>query len=125
MKLLLACTSGLLFALHTAAAPLTAGLPTPQRGGVTARAQDMDLELVATSTQVQLYLRSGQRSVDIAHTRARLTISSAAETQALDLRPAGDRLEAAGQFALAPGAVVVVTVATPGAAAVTARFVIE
>jgi hypothetical protein len=120
------CAIGLLaVALQGGAAPPAPGLPAPQRGGVTARAQDLELELVATPTLVQLYLRSRQGPLDIAHTRARLTISSAADTQALDLKPAGDRLEAAGQFALVPGTVLVATVAPRGTAAVTARFVIE
>jgi hypothetical protein len=120
------CATGLLVvALHGGAAPPVQGLPAPQHGGVTARAQDLELELVATPTLVQLYLRKRQGPLDIAHTRARLTISSAADTQALDLRPAGDRLEATGQFALMPGTVLVATVAPAGAPVVTARFVIE
>lgn len=118
--------AGLAVALHAAAAPpATAERPVPQHGGVTARAQDIELELVASPTSVQLYLRSRQRELDIAHAKARLTITSAADTQALDLKPAGDRLEAAGQFALLPGTVLVATVAARGAAPVTARFVLE
>ncbi len=96
----------------------------PKHGGVVVEVKDMDYELVARPTAIQLYLRDHGKGVDLSKASARLTLLTGSEKQAVELKPAGDRLEATGSFKVGPGskAVVVVTVAGKPA---TARFTLK
>lgn len=96
-----------------------------EHGGVVARVQDLQVELVATPHLIRLYLRRDGPPVDMAHSTAKLLLSQGANRQAVQLRPAGDRLEAAGQFELGPGTVVEAMVTTAHGPALTARFVLD
>ena len=94
---------------------------TALHGGVVTEVRDMDYELVAKLTLVQLYLRDHGKPADVSKAGAKLTLLSGTEKQEVELKPAGDRLEAAGSFKVGAGtkAVAVVTV---GGKASTARF---
>jgi hypothetical protein len=94
---------------------------SPKHGGVVTEVKDMDYELVAKSSVVQLYLRDHGKKVDIAKATAKVTLLTGAEKQEVELKPAGDKLEATGSFKVGPGtkAVAVVTVAGKPS---TARF---
>jgi hypothetical protein len=96
----------------------------PRHGGVVAEGRDMDYELVAKPTVVQLHLRGHGQKVDVAKASAKLTLLTGTEKQEVELKPAGDKLEAHGSYKLAPGtkAVAVVTV---GGKPATARFVLK
>ena len=96
----------------------------PLHGGVVVEVKDMDFELVAKATAIQLYLRDHGKPADVAKATAKLTLLTGAEKQEVDLKPAGDKLEATGTFKVGPGtkAVAVVTV---GGKASTARFTIK
>lgn len=96
----------------------------PMHGGVVVEVKDMDYELVARPSAIQLYLRDHGKKVDLATASAKLTLLTGTEKQEVDLKPAGDRLEATGSFKVGPGskAVAVVTVAGKPA---TARFTIK
>ncbi|GAP38770.1 hypothetical protein ABXN37_27110 [Piscinibacter sakaiensis] len=96
----------------------------PMHGGVVVEVKDRDYELVAKSTTLQLYLRDHGKPADIAKASARLTWLTGTEKQEAELKPAGDRLEATGNFKLGPGtkAVAVVTV---GGKPATVRFVLK
>lgn len=93
----------------------------PRHGGVVVEVKDMDLELVARPTVIQLYLRDHGQAADLSKATARLTLLSGSDKQEVALKPAGDRLEATGSFKVGPGtkAVAVVTVAGKPS---TARF---
>jgi hypothetical protein len=97
---------------------------SPKHGGVVTEVKDMDYELVAKSSVVQLYLRDHGKKVDIAKATAKVTLLTGAEKQEVELKPAGDKLEAIGSFKVGPGtkAVAVVTVAGKPS---TARFTLK
>ena len=96
----------------------------PLHGGVVVEVKDMDFELVAKATAIQLYLRDHGKPADVAKATAKLTLLTGAEKQEVELKPAGDKLEATGSFKVGPGtkAVAVVTV---GGKPATARFTVK
>lgn len=96
----------------------------PLHGGVVVEAKDMDFELVAQPASIQLYLRDHGKPVDISKASAKLTLLTGTEKQEVELKPAGNKLEAAGTFKIAAGtkAVAVVTVAGKPA---TVRFALK
>ena len=96
----------------------------PLHGGVVAEVKDMDFELVAKPTAIQLYLRGHGKSPDLSKATAKVTLLSGTEKQEVELKPAGDKLEATGSFKVGPGmkAVAVITV---GGKPATARFTVK
>jgi hypothetical protein len=97
----------------------------PLHGGVVIEVKDVDYELVAKPDRVQLYLRDHGKTVDVSKASAKLTLLSGSEKQEVELKPAGDRLEAAGSFKIGPGTKAVVVITQPGKPAATARFTIK
>jgi hypothetical protein len=97
---------------------------SPKHGGVVTETKEMDMELVAKPTVVQLYLRGHGNKIDVSKASAKLTLLTGTEKQDVTLQPAGDKLEASGSFKVGPGtkAVAVVTV---GGKAATARFAVK
>lgn len=96
----------------------------PKHGGVVAEVKDMDYELVAKTNLIQLYLRGHGNTVDVSKASAKVTMLTGADKQEVELKPAGDKLEATGSFKVGPGtkAVAVVTIAGKPA---TARFTLK
>lgn len=96
----------------------------PMHGGVVAEGKDIDYELVAKPTTIQLYLRDHGQGVDLSKASAKITLLNGTERQEVMLKPVGDKLEATGSFKAGPGtkAVAVVTVAGKPA---TARFTLK
>lgn len=82
-------------------------------GGVVVEVKDMDYELVARPTTIELYLRDHGKPADASKAKARLTLLTAGQKQEVDLLPAGDKLQASGSFKVGSGtkAVAVVTLA--------------
>ena len=97
----------------------------PLHGGVVVEVKDMDYELVAKPTVIQLHLRDHGKAADLSNASAKVTLLSGSEKQEVELRPAGDRLEAAGTFKVAAGTKAVAIVIIGGKAAVTVRFVVK
>lgn len=93
-------------------------------GGVVAEAKDIDFELVAKPESLRLYLRDHGKPVDVAKASTKLTLLAGGVKQEIALQPAGDRLEAMGQFKVT-GAKAVALVTLPGKPAVTVRFVLH
>jgi hypothetical protein len=96
----------------------------PLHGGVVVEVKDMDYELVAKPTVIQLHLRDHGKAADLTKATAKLTLLTGAEKQEVELKPAGDKLEATGNFKVGPGtkAVAIVTVAGKPS---TARFTLK
>ncbi len=96
----------------------------PKHGGVVTATRLMDYELVARPTVIQLYLRDHGKVADVSKATAKVTLLAGTEKQEVELKPAGDKLEATGSFKVGPGtkAVIVVTVAGKPA---TARFTLK
>ena len=97
----------------------------PLHGGVVVEVKDMDYELVAKPTVIQLHLRDHGKAADLSNASAKVTLLSGSEKQEVELRPAGDRLEAAGTFKVAAGTKAVAIVTIGGKAAATVRFVVK
>jgi len=93
-------------------------------GGVVVEVKDIDYELVAKPTMIQLHLRDHGKPADVSKATAKVTMLSGTEKQEVELKPAGDKLEATGNFKVGAGtkAVAVVTVAGKP---VTVRFTIK
>ena len=96
----------------------------PLHGGVVVEVKDIDYELVAKPTVIQLHLRDHGKPADVSKATAKVTLLTGTEKQEVELKPAGDKLEATGSFKVGPGtkAVAVVTVAGKPA---TARFTLK
>jgi hypothetical protein len=96
----------------------------PLHGGVVVEVKDMDYELVAKPTVIQLHLRDHGKAADLSKATAKLTLLTGTEKQEIELKPAGDKLEATGSFKVGPGtkAVAIVTVAGKPS---TARFTLK
>ena len=96
----------------------------PKHGGVVAPTKAMDFELVAKPTTIQLFLRNHGKPFDVSKASGKLTLLSGAEKQEVDLKPAGDKLEASGTFKVGPGTKAVAVVNVAGKPA-TARFALK
>ena len=97
----------------------------PLHGGLVVEVNDMDYELVAKPTVIQLHLRDHGKPTDVAKASAKLTLLSGAEKQEVELKPAGDKLEATGTFKVGPGTKVVALVTIAGKPAGTVRFALK
>ena len=97
----------------------------PLHGGLVVEVKDMDYELVAKPTVIQLHLRDHGKPTDVAKASAKLTLLSGAEKQEVELKPAGDKLEATGTFKVGPGTKVVALVTIAGKPAGTVRFALK
>ena len=96
----------------------------PLHGGVVVEVKDMDYELVAKPDLLQLHLRDHGKAVDVSKAAAKLTLLSGTDKQEVELKPAGDKLEAKGSFKVVAGTKVVVVVLATGKSS-TARFVLK
>ena len=97
---------------------------TALHGGVVAEAKDIDFELVAKPDSLRLHVRDHGKPVDVAKASAKLTLLAGGVKQEVALQPAGDKLEAMGQFKVT-GAKAVALVNLPGKPALTVRFVLR
>ena len=93
----------------------------PLHGGVVVEGKELDFELVAKPTTLHLYLRDHGTPVDMTKAAAKMTLLSGNEKQEVELKPAGNKLEATGNFKVGPGAKAVAVITVAGKSA-TARF---
>lgn len=96
----------------------------PKHGGVVAPTKAMDFELVAKPTSIQLFLRDHGKALDVSKATGKLTLLTGADKQEVELKPAGDKLEATGTFKVGAGTKAVAVVNVAGKAA-TARFTLK
>lgn len=97
----------------------------PLHGGVVVEVKDIDYELVAKPELIQLHLRDHGKATDVAQASAKLTLLSGADKQEVELKPAGDKLEASGAFKVGPGTKVVAVVTLAGKPVGTVRFALK
>lgn len=99
--------------------------PKTAHGGVMAKVEPLDVELVATPRKLTLYVMDHGKAVDTKGATAKLTVLAGTEKVEVALLPAGDnRLEGSGNFNLANGARVVGVVSVAGHKAVSIRWVL-
>ncbi|MCZ8030791.1 MAG: hypothetical protein O9339_08645 [Rubrivivax sp.] len=97
----------------------------PMHGGIVAPTKLMDYELVAKPTVIHLYLSDHGKAADVSKATAKLTLLSGTEKQEVELKPAGDKLEATGTFKVGPGTKIVAVVTIAGKSAGTVRFALK
>ena len=98
---------------------------SPKHGGVVTEAKDIDYELVAKPAAIQLHLRDHGKPVDVSKASAKLTLLSGTEKQEVELKPAGNKLEATGTFKVGPGTKVVAIVTIAGKPSGAVRFALK
>ena len=96
----------------------------PLHGGVLVVVSDIEYELVAKPDLMQLHLRDHGKTVDVSKASAKLTVLAGTDKQEVELKPAGDRLEAKGSFKVAANTKVLAVVSLAGKSS-TARFVLK
>lgn len=96
----------------------------PMHGGVVVEVKDVDYELVAKPTTIQIHVRDHGKPADVSKASAKVTFLTGTEKQEVELKPAGDKLEATGTFKVGPGTKAVAVVTINGKPA-TARFTIK
>jgi hypothetical protein len=109
-------------ATHLAAA---GGDHKPMKGGIVSPGKEADYELVARPEILQLYVRDHGKLRDVSKASAKLTLLAGIDKQEIELKPAGDRLEATGTFKVGPGTKVAAVVADGGRTLGTARFTLK
>lgn len=97
---------------------------TPLHGGLVVEVKDMDYELVAKPDSLALYLRDHGKAVDVSKVTAKITLLSGTDKQEVELKAAGDKLEAKGSFKVAAGTKAMAQV-TVGGKSSTAKFVLK
>lgn len=97
----------------------------PTKGGILVPGKEADYELVAKPKQIQLYVFDHGKPRDISKASAKLTLLSGTDKQEVELKPAGDRLEASGSFQVAAGTKAVAVVTDGGKTLGTARFTLK
>jgi hypothetical protein len=97
----------------------------PKHGGIVTEAKAFDLELVAKPATVQLHLRGHDgKALDVSKSSAKLTLLAGSDKQEVELKPAGDKLEANGNFKVGAGTKAVAVVNHAGKPT-TARFTLK
>ena len=125
MKLVQLIAALALAATGTAFAAAEHGHETkPLHGGVLVVVKDVEFELVAKSDSLQLHLRDHGKPIDVSKASAKLTLLAGTEKQEVELKPAGEKLEAKGSFKVAANTKVVAIVSLAGKSS-TARFVLK
>jgi hypothetical protein len=97
----------------------------PRHGGVVAPGKEADFELVARPDALQLYMSDHGKPMDPSRAAAKLTLLAGAEKTEVELKPAGDKLEAKGSFKVAAGTKAVAVVTNAGKTLGTARFTLK
>ena len=98
---------------------------TPKHGGVVVETKQLDQELVARPGVIQLYLSDHGKPVDVSKASARLTLLAGTEKQEVELKPAGDKLEATGSFKVGAGTKAIAVVTGASKSVSTARFTLK
>ena len=96
----------------------------PLQGGIVTVVKDIEYELVARPDTLQLHLRDHGQAVDVSKANAKLTLLAGSDKQEVELKPAGNKLEAKGSFKVAANTKVVAVVSLAGKSA-SARFVLK
>ncbi len=94
-------------------------------GGIVTEVKDVDYELLVKPDAILLFVRDHGKPVNISQASAKATLLSGTEKREIDFKPAGDMLEAKGNFNAIQGAKVLVAITLPGKPAATARFVLK
>lgn len=95
-------------------------------GGVVAVVKDMNYELVAKPTSLELYVTDHGKPVDVKDTTATVTLLSAAGKEEVKLAPiSGNKLGATGKFKTSAGTKALAAISMPGQSPMNVRFTLK
>lgn len=96
----------------------------PLHGGKVFEAKEFDVELVAKSDSIELYVRDHGKPVSLGGGVANLSILNGAEKKDFELKPEANKFKISGSFDMRKGTRVVAIIRLSGKV-VTARYVID
>lgn len=94
-------------------------------GGIRLETRAMDMEVIAKTDLIQLYVSDHGKPLKIDGAKAKVTLLNGAEKSEIELQPAGDKFEAKGAFKVSKGTKGVVLVTLAGKPGTTARFTVQ
>ncbi len=97
----------------------------PKFGGVVVETKAGDLEIVAKTDSLQIYVSDHGKAAKLAGAKAKVTLLNGTEKSEVALIPAGDKLEAKGVFKVAKGTKGIAVVTLAGKPPATARFEVK
>ncbi|TAK74009.1 MAG: hypothetical protein EPO12_21280 [Aquabacterium sp.] len=97
----------------------------PMHGGVVAEAKGMDVELVAKSNQIDLYVRDHGKPVRLEGASARLTLVNGSEKSEAQLKAVDDKLVAQGTFSVVSGTKVSAVITMVGKKPINVNFIVR
>jgi hypothetical protein len=98
---------------------------TPKHGGVVLETKAGDLELVAKPDMIRVHVSDHGKPMKLTSGTGKVTVFNGAEKTEAPLALVGDKLEAKGNFKVAPGTKVLAEVSLNGKPAVAARFTLK
>ncbi len=96
-----------------------------RHGGIFVATKTLDFEIVAKPDLIQIYVNEHGKAAKLDGGKAKLTLLNGAEKSEVELVPAGDTLEAKGNFKVVKGTKGIASVTLAGKPAATARFEIK
>jgi hypothetical protein len=96
-----------------------------KHGGVFVETKTLDFEVVAKPDMIQVYVGEHGKVVKLEGAKGKVTLLNGTEKTEVDLTPAGDKLEAKGNFKVTKGTKGIASVTLAGKSAATARFEIK
>lgn len=100
------------------------GVAKAKHGGVVQKANDKTYELVLHADGAAIHIDDHGKPVSVAGASGKLTVLSGANKSEVELKPAGEKLEAKG-IKLTPGNTVVASVTTADKKTVNVRFTVK
>lgn len=94
-------------------------------GGIRLESKVMDMEIVAKTDVIQLYVSDHGKPLKIDGAKAKVTLLNGAEKTEIELQPAGDKFEAKGTFKVSKGTKGIALVTLAGKPGTTARFTMQ
>ena len=94
-------------------------------GGIRVESKVMDIEIVAKTDVIQVYVSDHNKPLKIDGAKAKVTLLNGTEKTEIDLLPAGDKFEARGAFKVSKGTKGIVLVSLAGKPGTTARFTVR
>ena len=110
---------------HAAKPDNHAHVAKPAYGGVVTVVKDVNYELVAKADSIALYVSDHGKPVDLKGASAKVTLLSSGGKTDVALSPAGDRLEAKGNFKVGAGTKAVAQVNLVSGSPASVRFTLK
>lgn len=98
---------------------------TPKHGGIFVETKALDFEVVAKPELIQVFVTDHGKAVQLTGAKAKVTLLNGADKTEVELAPAGDKLEAKGNYKVAKGTKGIASVTLAGKPAAVARFEIK